>query len=52
VDQTFDTGFEFDERTIFGDVRDRTLKLRADWVFGNCFMPRLMRCVSLLIRTI
>jgi hypothetical protein len=41
VDQTFDAGFEFDERTIFGDVGDRTLKLGADGIFGNSRIPRI-----------
>jgi len=41
MDQAFDTGFEFDERTIFGDVRDRTLELCTDRVLSNGCIPRI-----------
>src|SRR4029077_14402799 len=33
VDQAFDTGFEFDERAIVGDIGDAALETRADWIF-------------------
>ena len=41
MDQTFDTSFEFDERTIFGDVRDCTLELCAHWILCNRCIPRI-----------
>ena len=62
MDEPFDAGLEFDESAVVGDVGDRALDLAADRILGldafpriglsSCFMPRLMRCVSGLMRTI
>src|SRR3546814_846603 len=41
VDQAFDAGLEFDERTIIGDVRDGALELRPDRIFGGDAFPRI-----------
>jgi hypothetical protein len=41
VDQALDAGFEFDERTIVGDVRDRARQLRTDRVLGGDAFPRI-----------
>ena len=41
VDKAFDTGFEFNERTIFGDVRDAARKLGADRILGRNSFPRI-----------
>src|SRR3546814_17506270 len=36
-----DLGFEFDERAVIGDVRDRARELRADGIFGGDAFPRI-----------
>jgi hypothetical protein len=41
VDQTFDAGFEFNERAVFGDVGDAALELCANRIFGNRCIPRI-----------
>ena len=41
VDQAFDAGLQLDERTVVGDVRDRTGDLLADRVLGRDAIPRI-----------
>ncbi len=62
VDQALDAGFQLDEGAIFGDVGHAALEHAADRIFSrrhpptdrssSCFMPRLMRWVSRLMRMI
>jgi hypothetical protein len=61
VDQAFDARLQLHEGAVFGDVGDGAAQLGADRVLGgdafpriasSCFMPRLMRWVSWLMRTI
>src|SRR5215469_9828461 len=42
VDQAFDTGFEFDERAIVGDIGDAALETRADRIFRLDALPRIV----------
>ena len=41
MDQAFDPRFEFDKRTIFGDVGDGTGELRANRIFRHGGIPRI-----------
>src|SRR3546814_3765734 len=41
VDKALDPGFEFDERTIFGDVGDAAVELGADRILGRRAFPRI-----------
>ncbi|MNN13070.1 hypothetical protein D3C81_1260890 [compost metagenome] len=57
VDQAFDAGFQLNERTVIGDVRDAARVLGVDRVLGFDAVPRIrlpseMRWVSGLILTI
>ena len=62
MDQALDARLELDEGAIFGDVGDPAAERAADrhiWLaapshgsLSSCFMPRLMRWVSRLMRMI